>query len=380
MLLYFSVGGFCSFKDVQDLFFTAYSGSRLKNTKYEKNFYLDKKNRVMKSAVIFGANASGKTNLILALERVKSIILDGITLPKDFKEKNLNYDSNSIKFEIGVLDKEKNRYEYSIEFSRDRILYEKLESNDNIIYEFKDNTLSSKKLSEEINKIFSIVSTETILKKLRDFKIDEINRFILSLEDIEIKRSRVMNYESKETNNHIDESLKLVLQNRKEEVLQIVRLLDYTIKDLRFEKIGVNSDDRYAIYFLRERSENEFYLGNESEGIKKIVNLMIDLLQLYEGKTVIIDELDSSISTVSLIKLFNKFVNTDNNIQGQLIVTSHNLFLFDNNIFDPQQIYIVNKREDLSSELYSLVEFKIRSEKENLYHDFLKGRYGGISG
>lgn len=91
---------------------------------------------------------------------------------------------------------------------------------------------------------------------------------------------------------------------------------------------------------------------------------MFDLLEVYEGKTIVIDELDSSISTISLIKLFNNFINVDSNIKGQLIVTSHNLFLFDNNIFEPQQIYIVNKKEDLSSELYSLVEFKIRSEKE----------------
>lgn len=91
---------------------------------------------------------------------------------------------------------------------------------------------------------------------------------------------------------------------------------------------------------------------------------MFDLLEVYEGKTIVIDELDSSISTISLIKLFNNFINVDSNIKGQLIVTSHNLFLFNNNIFEPQQIYIVNKKEDLSSELYSLVEFKIRSEKE----------------
>lgn len=121
-------------------------------------------------------------------------------------------------------------------------------------------------------------------------------------------------------------------------------------------------------------------MGNESEGIRKIINLMLGLLEIYDGKTVVIDELDSSISTVSLIKLFNNFINVDDNLKGQLIVTSHNLFLFDNNIFEPQQIYIVNKKEDLTSELYSLSEFKIRSEKENLYHDFLKGRYGGING
>lgn len=381
MLLYFSVGGFCSFKEVQDLFLTAYLGTRLKNTKYEKNFYIDKTNRVMKSAIIFGANASGKTNIILGLERLKDIIFNGINLPKDFNEKNLNYDSNTIKFEIGILDKKENIYDYSIEFQKDKLIYEKLECNDKVIYEFKDDTLSSKKLPKEVNKIFSIISTETILKKLRDFQIEEITDFILSLERIKIRRNRGINYESKDTPNPISENIKLRLEGKKEEVLQIIKLLDYTIEDLKFEKLGtVNNEIVYDIYFLREKSKNKFYLGNESEGIRKIINLMLDLLEVYEGKTIVIDELDSSISTISLIKLFNNFINVDSNIKGQLIVTSHNLFLFDNNIFEPQQIYIVNKKEDLSSELYSLAEFKIRSEKENLYHDFLKGKYGGING
>ena len=381
MLLYFSVGGFCSFKDTQDLFLTAYSGTRLKNTKYEKNFYIDKNNRVMKSAVVFGANASGKTNLILGIERLKEIIFNGINLPKDFNEKNLNYDSESIKFEIGILDQKKNVYDYSIEFKKEKLIYEKLECNDKVMYEFKDDILSSKKLPKEILRIFSISSTETILKKLRDFQLEEIKDFTLSLSDVIIKRNKGINYESKDVPSTITENVKLRLEDKKKDVLQIVRLLDYTVEDFQFEKLGaVNDEVMYDIYFLRENTKNKFYLGNESEGIRKIINLMLGLLEIYDGKTVVIDELDSSISTVSLIKLFNNFINVDENLKGQLIVTSHNLFLFDNNIFEPQQIYIVNKKEDLTSELYSLSEFKIRSEKENLYHDFLKGRYGGING
>ena len=381
MLLYFSVGGFCSFNDTQDLFLTAYSGTRLKNTKYEKNFYIDKNNRVMKSAVVFGANASGKTNLILGIERLKEIIFNGINLPKDFNEKNLNYDSESIKFEIGILDQKKNVYDYSIEFQKEKLIYEKLECNDKVMYEFKDDILSSKKLPKEILRIFSISSTETILKKLRDFQLEEIKDFTLSLSDVIIKRNKGINYESKDVPSTITENVKLRLEDKKKDVLQIVRLLDYTVEDFQFEKLGaVNDEVMYDIYFLRENTKNKFYLGNESEGIRKIINLMLGLLEIYDGKTVVIDELDSSISTVSLIKLFNNFINVDENLKGQLIVTSHNLFLFDNNIFEPQQIYIVNKKEDLTSELYSLSEFKIRSEKENLYHDFLKGRYGGING
>ena len=106
MLLYFSVGGFCSFKDTQDLFLTAYSGTRLKNTKYEKNFYIDKNNRVMKSAVVFGANASGKTNFIKSISFAKECILNGISQTNTL-EKNYKLDINSLEkptqFEFEIL-------------------------------------------------------------------------------------------------------------------------------------------------------------------------------------------------------------------------------------------------------------------------------------
>lgn len=379
MLLYFSIGGFCSFKDTQDLFLTPYSGTRIKNTKYEKNFFTS--TRVMKSLIIFGANASGKTNLILGLERLKDIILNGINLPKDFNIKNLNYDSKTIKFEIGILDKKRNKYDYSIELKKENLIYEKLECNDKIIYEFNENKLTSEKLPLNVTKIFSRLSTEIILKKLKDFELEEINNFTNSLEDIIIKRNYFFNNEARDICFPITKNTKEKLEKQKEKVLQIIKFLDSTIENFKFEKLGNTENNiMYDIYFLRENSKNKFYLGNESEGLRKIMNLMLELLNLYDGKTVIIDELDSSISTISLIKLFNNFINVDQNENGQLIVTSHNLLLFDNNIFEPQQIYIVNKKETLMSELYSLAEFDIRSEKQNLYQDFLKGKYGGVNG
>lgn len=129
----------------------------------------------MKSTVVFGANVSGKTNLILDIEKLEEIIFNGINLPKGFNEKNLNYNSKSIKFEIGILDKNNNSYDYSIEFQKEKLIYEKLECNNKLVYEFKDDVLSS---------------TETILKKLKDFQLEEINNFVLSLSNIIVKKTK----------------------------------------------------------------------------------------------------------------------------------------------------------------------------------------------
>lgn len=383
MLLEFKVGGYYSFKDIQELYLTPYPGTRIKNTKYEDNFSSFKKNRIMKSAIIFGSNASGKTNIILALERIVDIISNGINLPKDFDVNRLNYDSKSVALELSIITNSEDIFNYSIEFNQNNIIYEKLEKNDTVIYKFNNNILESELniLSQDILKIFSIRSTDIFLKKLKDFNIKEIEVFIEEIKNIKIKRDNILNSEAKEALQHIPQNQKSILEKNRIKVVSLLKLLDYTISDFSFEKIGnLNEEILYQMYILRTAKNIKFYLGNESEGIKKIMNLIYDLLDIYNGKTIIIDELDSSISTQSLIKIFNDFVNVKENINGQLIVTSHNLFLFNNNIFEPQQIYIVNKKEDLTSELYSLAEFNIRSEKENLYHDFLKGKFGGMNG
>ena len=379
MLLEFKVGGYYSFKDIQELYLTPYPGTRIKNTKYEDNFSSFKKNRIMKSAIIFGSNASGKTNIILALERIVDIISNGINLPKDFDVNRLNYDSKSVALELSIITNSEDIFNYSIEFNQNNIIYEKLEKNDTVIYKFNNNTLESELniLSQDILKIFSIRSTDIFLKKLKDFNIKEIEVFIEEIKNIKIKRDNILNSEAKEALQHIPQNQKSILEKNRIKVVSLLKLLDYTISDFSFEKIGnLNEEILYQMYILRTAKNIKFYLGNESEGIKKIMNLIYDLLDIYNGKTIIIDELDSSISTQSLIKIFNDFVNVKENIN----VTSHNLFLFNNNIFEPQQIYIVNKKEDLTSELYSLAEFNIRSEKENLYHDFLKGKFGGMNG
>ena len=387
MLLEFKIGGYCSFKEMQELYLTPYPGTRIKNTKYEDNFFEVKKNRVMKSSVIFGSNASGKTNLVLGLERFIEIIQNGLDLKKDFSENKLNNSSESIKFEISILGKNEKKYNYYLEYNFANIIEEYLTCNEKIIFKFENNSLesNSKKISTDIEKVFSIKSTETILKKLKDFQIEEITMLIEESKNIIIKRDLLFNLESKNIKYNINKTGKEKLEKEKEKVLDILKLLDYTICDFQLEKDGdINKEEIYQVIIIRENIENNerknYYLRDESEGIKKIMNLIYDILDIYEGKTIFIDELDSSISTQTLIQIFNNIVNTKNNSKGQLIVTSHNLFLFNNNIFEPQQIYIVNKRIDLTSEIYSLSEFNIRTEKENLYQDFLKGKFGGMNG
>lgn len=82
----------------------------------------------------------------------------------------------------------------------------------------------------------------------------------------------------------------------------------------------------------------------ESKGLQKICHLMDSLLRnMVEGGVLAVDELDSSISTISLLELFNGLINTKQN-KGQFLITSHNPFLMNQNIFSLNSFMLPIKR------------------------------------
>jgi len=127
MLLDFKVGGFCSFKKMQELYLTPYSRTRIKGTKYEDNFISFGKNKVMKSAILFGSNASGKTNFLMALEKFQIIMLGKGGLLEVIEDNKINYNSNFIEFEIDILGNGNKRYSYFLKFDRKSLIEEQLE-------------------------------------------------------------------------------------------------------------------------------------------------------------------------------------------------------------------------------------------------------------
>ena len=80
MIINFSVEGFLSMHDKVDLYFIPVTNTRLTKTRFASNFLFTPKYKVMKSVVFFGANASGKSNLLLAIQRFKDIVLHGVAI------------------------------------------------------------------------------------------------------------------------------------------------------------------------------------------------------------------------------------------------------------------------------------------------------------
>ncbi|PAF53821.1 hypothetical protein BKH42_03575 [Helicobacter sp. 13S00482-2] len=383
MLVYFSVSGFYSFgKKEQTVDFRAKPRSRLANTKYEYNFNLSNKYKPMKSAVFFGQNASGKTNLFLAIKTCLSIIKKGLKATieesEDFFQNALNKKCNSISFGLGITEGN-HLFEFFIKFDKNFVIEEFLKIDGDKIYELKDHEIEfNRKLFFEIPEMSKMITnslladdSETILIRLKFLPLLRVDDFFKCTDKIMLQMTSSY---SKNYLMNFTESKKQFFEENKEIILDVLSLIDASITDFKFHESLKDQEQRYDI--LIQRNEMFFRFQIESEGVKKIIQLMISIVDLIKhNKILIIDELDSSISTYALIRLFNELINTQENSSGQLIVSSHNIMLFDISFLNSQQIFITSKDIDFCTQIKSFYEFDVRSEKKNAYLDYLKGFY-----
>ncbi len=381
MLVYFEVGGFLSFNEPQIVYFTPSPGSRIVNTRYEKNYIIHGSNkipRIMKSAVLFGDNASGKTNWFYALQAMKRIIKNGIE--RDYID-DFNFGSDEMKFSIGIIDSSsEDVYEYSLKFDKNRkVIFEEFICDNNEIFVYDNNSLSiginiDKKV--EIESLFNTVSsTDTFLSKLEDFVPGYINDFVNSISNVKIVAESPFNEEIKYMPQIriIDETDKKLIDSYRQEVIEILSDLDPTIDN--FDYVKREASDKFGYDLVIIRHGYKFDISYESQGIRKIVNLLTDILDIFDGKTILIDELDSSIGTKALIRIFSSIVNSDNNKDGQLIISSHNLILMDFNSFNASQMYVFSKDSKFQTIVRSIDDYDLRYEKKNLPSLYLDGSF-----
>ncbi|NEO22423.1 MAG: ATP-binding protein [Moorea sp. SIO4A1] len=137
--------------------------------------------------------------------------------------------------------------------------------------------------------------------------------------------------------------------------------------------------DRYTNYsenFLKLIKGNDFGISNGTQRLFEIGPYWINALD--NGEILIIDKLDRSLhSEIStyLIKEFNNQSANQNN--AQLIVNTHDTTFLEREIFNQDQVWLMEKDSNNSTKLYSLLDFKIRDD-ESLQKGYLKGRYGAV--
>lgn len=410
MLIEFSVENFLSIKDEITLSMVASKDKSLdfNITKFDKI-------NLLKSAAIYGPNASGKTNILRALQYVAFLIINSHKTQSgeaiEFKPFKLNKacetmpSSFKIVFETGGI-----KYDYSLSLDRDVIHKEKLcyyppphgkrriiferdlnspsntyrfpqdEKRQNVIKEnTRDNMLYLSR-SANMNYEKTSVVVDWFAKNFRAvFPEGFISTFQLYTKAIfasnDSKKEQIRNLVSKADSGIIGIEVKdreLGDDFLKEFPKEVRELLQEDARQ-EVETTHVGLDDK------GDNMKVQFKLSEESKGTQKMFNLAGPFADaLSDGRLLIVDEIETSLHPLLVRYLVDAFNNPEYNKNGaQLIFATHTPFLLHPNILRRDQIWFTEKRLDQSTELRSLYEYKARKD-ENIEKGYLAGRYGAI--
>ncbi len=405
MLIQFSVGNYLSFKDIMTLSLVA---SAKKELEKDNAFSATAKLKLLKSAVIYGANASGKSNLIKAMSFFKVFVLNSS------KEMQVNEFINIDSFKFSTETENKPSY-FEIVFMHENIRYRYgFQVDNNIVH------------TEWLFYVPKTKEVNLFLREKNDFKIGA--NFKKGKDLIEKTRPNslflsvaaqfngqiaitILNWLSKlniisglDDTNYIHYSInKLQDSTYKALMLDFLKAADLGINDISVlpdgpkRKISPKKTLNFKETIIKEAIEslltthNKYdknnkitakeMLGfiNESKGTQKLFSISAPVIDtLKNGKILIVDELDARlhpILTLGIIKLFNSKKANKNN--AQLIFSSHDTTMLNRKNFRRDQVWFMEKNKIGATDLYSLIEYKIRKDA-SFDKDYIAGKYGAI--
>lgn len=390
MLNQFTVKNYKSFKDEATLDMQAASISE-----HEDQIIKEKDNQnYLPLAVIYGPNGGGKSNILEAFYVLTTKILRPLYTSLD--PDNIYISRNQIDIEPHLFSENKDKpTEFEIYFSTNEAEYRYILhiNHDKVIYEKLDRKkFSTRKPSGLFERIEGNVQMKGELSKIK--VSDDFSRHITLLSFLGVFMNHnpiiadVINWFSNRTLflNYSDPFRELTLALAKSEqtkklMLQMIQEMDLDIADFRIEE----EDNKTKIYtkHIVNDVETELNLTKESSGTKKLFSLLPFVASaLTEGKTLIVDELDSKLHPVLLKYIITLFSDMNiNRNKAQLIFTSHDLSTMNSEVFRRDEIWFVAKGIEQNSQIYSLVEFK-NDKGESVRKDakfdkqYLEGKYG----
>lgn len=146
----------------------------------------------------------------------------------------------------------------------------------------------------------------------------------------------------------------------------------FLVRFLEYSEIS----DRCLSIKLLHSDDNEFTFGEESDGTQRLWDLL-EVLITDEASTFVIDEIDRCMHPSLTYRFIKTFFEFTKNRNVQLIVTTHESRLLDFDLLRRDEIWFVDKRENGSSDIYSLEEYNERFDKK-IDKAYLEGRYGGV--
>lgn len=378
MIQEFSVKNFLSFKEKHTINFLASSDKTLLE---ELTFEPKSGVKILKLMMIYGANASGKSNLIIAIQTLWMMFISPLSDESDkiefYRPFELSKDESS-EFEI-IFWKDRRKFKYKIEFNENEILKEKLEYN-------TDSGILSDLYERELGKDIKFGSTIEIKAKERsELNTNTLkNHTVLSTlnkKNIHAPKVLLDLYNWIRSNVHEIDAYNDALEiaenatkntKTKEFLLDILCKADFNITDIKIlesklndkliqQIISDNSLDvtlkekllkpqKQVIFYHKGESENfPISFGLESKGTRAYFRLARLLLELQNGGSIVLeDELEDSLHYELLLHFIETFLRIEND--NQLIFTTHNQMLLDENwMLRRDMVCLVEKSKNTSS-------------------------------
>jgi len=417
MLIEYKVKNFMSFKNEIVLSMVADKNRELSDT----NLFKCENMTLLKSAAIFGANASGKSNLIESFWFFNNLFMENADIKKmlaDLPYFKLDTESQNkpISYEISFFLNNK-RHRYGIEIDSKGIssewLYFVPRRQEACYFERERNEIVRTGMYFEDKKALDYIRPDTTRPFLFTLAQDSIKEFVWAKEIINYLKFYIRSSNLPEMffKSMIEEEILKGSDSKiltKEEVFSFLKDADISIKDISVAKKRNDEDDLFCqfIEFMKQKGnsiepdeletymhhlkydeqynvvgEEIFPLEVESRGTAKLYALLYPIFfVLKKGGVLLVDEIESSLHPLlceRIIRLFNNSKTNPHN--AQLIFTTHNMLLMNPKLLRRDQIYFVEKNEYGISNMYSLydIDLDIRSNF-NYLNNYLAGRFGAI--
>ena len=396
MIINFSVENFGSIKEKQTLSFLANKSDHL------EDYYIIepiKGLRLNKLALIYGANASGKTTILKALDFLKEICTD----PFDKKTEKFDFEPflfdektpiQNTKFELEFVQNGI-RYFYEVELNKNCIVNEKLYNfNPNKALVFERTTDEEKELTsvkfgskipkkkslEESLEIFTLWNNTVIAGFLKG------NIDLLELKDVSYWFIHIMLRLILPSEDLSNIFLPRLIENKQylNTFLTFFKKSDFNITSLKLDDDVPNNKvrrDNIDIIHLVNNTEYSLKFNKESLGTQKYFSLVGLLILCLSSEMILyIDELESSLHPDLYIHFLMFFI-VNSKKESQLIATTHNREILNNrDLFRDDAIWFTDKNEDSATELYSLADFdsSVVRDTTNVLNAYKSGKLGGV--
>ncbi|MBK3520036.1 AAA family ATPase [Carboxylicivirga marina] len=404
MILEVRLSNFYSIKDELELDLTAGSIKTKKAKALSSNIFSINEIDVLKSVAIYGANASGKSNIIKAIRFCCLMILNSHNhnenVSFNYKPYKFGGQTTPSNFFISFIS-EGIEYEYSFSILKNEILEEKL------FYFPKGRRAKvftrNEKLGFDKKAVYSF--GQGVITKPMDVALNTSKKTLFlsraSQMDREIPKA-LFNYFNKSFMlgyvNMSNEQVIGLFKSYKKEILQALRIADSDIVDITYQtekakaykvdfKVEANQppsasadlEDVEHLKFLtfhRYSPKVPFDMETEeSEGTKKLFNILLTVLDVIRNnKSMLIDEIETHLHYRIVHFIIDLFHKSD---RSQLIFTTHNTKLLDMDLFRRDQICFVNKNGKGTSSLASLYDYKDYRENMDAEKGYLQGRFDG---